>query len=195
MPEAPTPENTRALYAKMFGSRADEAAKLFPAGTAEEALQSVTDLAGDRFIGYSTWKWLDEHGRTGGRPVYRYLYARPRPATVATTGDDASPAGRGASHSAEIEYAMGNLRLNPVFAWTPDDFKVSETMQRYFVNFVKTGDPNGAGLPRWPVGTPTAGGQVMRMRIDVDSRAEPEPRARYLFLDQVFGAAGRAAAP
>ena len=59
---------------------AADAARAFPASTAEEALQSVTDLAGDQFIGYSTWKWLDVHGRTSGQPVYRYLYARPRPA-------------------------------------------------------------------------------------------------------------------
>jgi para-nitrobenzyl esterase len=88
-------------------------------------------------------------------------------------------------HSAEIEYALGNLPLNKVFAWTPEDFKVSETMQGYFENFIKKGDPNGPGLPTWPVGT-ERGGEVQRMRIDVESRAEPEPRARYLFLDQVY---------
>ena len=32
----------------------------------------------------------------------------------------------GAVHSAEIEYAMGNLATNKVYAWTPDDYKVSE---------------------------------------------------------------------
>lgn len=90
---------------------------------------------------------------------------------------------RGAVHSAEIEYAMGNLHLNKVFGWTPDDYKVSATMQGYFENFIKTGDPNGPGLPTWPRGEVT-NGQARRVRIDVDTRAEPEPRARYLFLDQ-----------
>ncbi len=88
-------------------------------------------------------------------------------------------------HSAEIEYAMGNLATNKVFRWTPDDYAVSATMQGYFANFIKTGDPNGAGLPRWPVGLPDGSGQVTRMRIDVVSQAEPEPRARYRFLDEV----------
>jgi para-nitrobenzyl esterase len=36
-----------------------------------------------------------------------------------------TPPARGAVHSAEIEYAMGNLVTNKVFAWTPDDYKVS----------------------------------------------------------------------
>jgi para-nitrobenzyl esterase len=205
LPETPTPENWHAVLTRLFGAQADEAAKVFPAGTAEEALQSATDLAGDQFIAYSTWKWLDVHARTGGQPVYRYLYARPRPPLVPTMANarpglaggivpaaDAAappPPARGAVHSAEIEYALGNLPLNKVFAWTPDDYKVSAAMQGYFVNFIKTGDPNGGGLPRWPIGTVGADGRVQRMRIDVESRADLEPRARYLFLDDVYGGA------
>ena len=199
--ETPTPENAKAQLTKLFGDRATDAAKVFPTATAAEALQSLTDLASDRFIGYSTWKWLDVHAQTSGKPVYRYFYTRPRPPLVASMGDArpglaggivrggggaAPPPATGAVHSAEIEYAMGNLSLNPVFAWTADDRKVSATMQSYFENFVKTGNPNGAGLPDWPSGGVGAGGAVQRMRIDVDSRAEPEPRARYLFLDQVY---------
>jgi para-nitrobenzyl esterase len=64
-------------------------------------------------------------------------------------------------------------------------------MHGYFENFVKSGDPNGAGFPRWPVGTVDASGNVQRMHIDVQSRAEAEPRARYLFLDEVAVAAKR----
>jgi para-nitrobenzyl esterase len=190
--ETPTPENTAALFTRIFGDQASEAAKVFPASNAAEALQSVTDLAGDRFIGYSTWKWLDVHGRTGGKPVYQYYYTRPRPplATPPANGP-VPPPNRGAAHSAEIEYAMGNLALNKVFAWTPDDHNVSATMQGYFANFIKTGNPNGAGLPEWPVGTPDASGRVQRMRIDVESRVEPEPRARYQFLDQFYSRARR----
>ena len=183
MQETPDSASVRATLARLFGDRAAEAAKVFPASTPDEALQSMTDLASDRFIGFSTWKWLDVHGHTSGQPVYRYLYARPRPATVATSGPGAAPAGRGAVHSAEIEYALGNLGTNKVFAWTPDDYKVSATMQDYFANFIRTGNPNGAGLPEWPAGNVGPDGQVQRMRIDVESKAEPEPRARYLFLD------------
>jgi para-nitrobenzyl esterase len=201
--EEPTPEKVRGLLAETFGERAADAAKLFPTSNADEAMQSATDLAGDRFLGYSTWKWLEVHARTSGKPVFRYFYARPRPPLVPSMGDATpglaggitrgnannppAPPARGAVHSAEIEYALGNLSLNKVFAWTPDDYKVSETMQGFFANFVKTGDPNGAGLPRWPSGT-VREGQVQRMRIDIESRAEPEPRARYLFLDEVAAA-------
>jgi len=62
---------------------------------------------------------------------------------------------------------------------------VSETMQAYFANFVKTGDPNGPGLPKWPAATGGADSQVMR--IDVTAGAAPEKhRARYLLLDSIY---------
>jgi para-nitrobenzyl esterase len=195
--QEPTPENYEKAVRKLYAERADEALKLYPASTREEVIASATDLAGDLFIGYSTWKWSDLHARTGGKPVYRYLYARPRPAMRPEMGNATAglaggvvrgqtgpppPPASGAVHSAEIEYALGNLASNKVYAWTPDDYKVSEVMQSYFANFIKTGNPNGAGLPNWPA---VGDGDAQVMRLDVESRADPEKhRARYLFLDQ-----------
>ncbi|MBX0290657.1 carboxylesterase family protein [Hymenobacter sp. HSC-4F20] len=197
--QPPTPENFRQAVQKLYGDQAETVLKLYPAATPEQAEQAATDLAGDRFISYSTWKWADAHAQTGGQPVYRYIYARPRPAMVpemgnATTGlaggvvkqsaaAPPAPPARGAVHSAEIEYALGNLPGNKVFAWTPEDYKVSETMQSYFANFIKTGNPNGKGLPTWPATTPGQASQLLR--LNVTTKAEPEQhRARYLFLDQ-----------
>lgn len=137
--------------------------------------------------------------------MYRYLYARPRPTYLGMPGQPASAAGsgnaagpapgtvgarreaqppqapRGAVHSAEIQYAMGNLDLDKRYAWEPADYEVSRVMQAFFVNFIKTGDPNGAGLPIWPAYR--ADNDYQLMRIDVTSRAEPEVhRKRYLAL-------------
>lgn len=200
--ELPTPENYTKALQKLYGDRASEALKLYPAATNEEVEQAATDLASDRFIGYSTWKWSDVQSKTGGKPVYRYLFARPRPAMTPEMGNataglaggvvrggDAKankmPPARGAVHSAEIEYALGNLATNKVYAWTPEDYKVSELMQNYFANFIKTGNPNGPGLPKWSA--TTDGNQVEVMHIDVNTRAETEKnRARYLFLDPFY---------
>ncbi|MBV9123511.1 MAG: carboxylesterase family protein, partial [Planctomycetes bacterium] len=105
-PEKPTRDNYVQALKKLYGDRAEEALKVYPAETPEEVEQAATALAGDRFIGYSTWKWADLHGQTGHRPVYRYFYTHPRPGA------------RGAVHSAEIEYALGNLATNKVYDWT-----------------------------------------------------------------------------
>ena len=80
--------------------------------------------------------------KTGGKPVYRYLYARPRPAYLGMPDQPAPaadgpgswrasspPAPRGASHSAEIQYAMGNLDLDKRYTWEPADYEVSKVMQ------------------------------------------------------------------
>jgi para-nitrobenzyl esterase len=77
---------------------------------------------------------------------------------------------------------MGNLDLDKRYTWEPADYEVSKTMQAYFVNFIKTFNPNGSGLPNWPAYRADDGYQ--RMRIDVKSQAEPEgDRERYLALE------------
>ena len=195
-----TPENYASVVKELYGEQADEVLKLYGGNTNEEIMQAATDLAGDRFIGYSTWKWADMHAETGGSSVYRYYYTRPRPpmrpemgnavpglAGGVITGPEAEknkpPAPKGAVHSAEIEYAMGNLSTNRVYEWQPEDYKVSAIMQEYFANFVKTRDPNGLGVPDWPAINNGETPQVMY--IDVDTHTKPEQhRDRYLFLDK-----------
>jgi para-nitrobenzyl esterase len=183
---------------RLYGNQAEEVLKVYNPATDAEVEKVATDLAGDRFIGFSTWKWMDVHSRTANQPVYRYLYERPRPEMVPEMGDATpglaggvvrgtgaprTPPSKGAVHSAEIEYAMGNLPTNKVFAWKEEDYKVSRIMQEYFANFIKTGNPNGTGLPRWPSATNATPAPVMH--IDVNTRVEPEVhRERYLFIDK-----------
>jgi para-nitrobenzyl esterase len=88
------------------------------------------------------------------------------------TDTSGNPLPWGAVHSAEIEYALGNLDTNPLYAWTDDDRKVSATMSAYFANFIKTGNPNGRGLPAWPKASLDAG-KIQRQVIDVDTRSVP----------------------
>jgi len=178
---APTRENFTKAVERLYPTDAKAVLAEYAPATDDEVYQAATDLASDRFIAHSTWKWLDICAATGGKPVYRYYYSRPRPRMI--PGQGTAPAARGASHSAEIEYAMGNLDGNKVYEWTPEDRKVSTVMQEYFANFVKTGDPNAAGLPKWPA---MKEGSVQFIHIDVESRAEPEAhRGRNLLLDRL----------
>ncbi|WP_128548496.1 carboxylesterase/lipase family protein [Larkinella soli] len=199
--DAPTAENFAKAVQKLYGTRAEEVLKQYAGSSEEEIMQAATDLASDRFIGYSTWKWGDLHIRTGGnKPVYRYFYTRPRPDMTPEMGNATPglaggvirsndpnapkpPKAKGAVHSAEIEYAMGNLSTNKVYAWTPEDYKVSEVMQNYFANFIKTGNPNGSGLPNWPASNAANNYQVQH--IDVNTKAQPDNhRGRYVLIDQ-----------
>ena len=176
----PTPEGFAEAVRKLYGDGADQVLKVYAPKTPDEAVQAATDLASARFIAHGTWKWTELHMKTSGKPVYRYFYTRIRPKYLGMPGQPAPtapdgrvpPAPRGAAHSAEIQYAMGNLDLDQRYAWEPADRTVSTTMQQYFLNFIKTGDPNGAGLARWPAYDAATGYQ--RMRLDVTAKAEPE---------------------
>jgi para-nitrobenzyl esterase len=200
--DEPNKENFERAVERLYGAEAKAVLVEYAAANDAEALQAATDLASDRFIAYSTWTWIDLCAKTGRKPVYRYLYVRPRPRMTPEMGNATPglaggvirgsgaaaappPPARGAVHSAEIEYAMGNLPTNKVYAWTPDDYKISATMQDYFANFIKAGDPNGPGLPPWPAAN-AGEGAAQFLRIDVETRAERERhRGRYLLLDRL----------
>jgi para-nitrobenzyl esterase len=191
----PTVESFAEAVRKLYGESADQVLKVYAPKTPEEVLQAATDLASARFIAFGTWKWTELQMKTGGKPVYRYLYTRIRPRYLGMPGQPppaapeaargmTPPKPRGAAHSAEIQYAMGNLELDDRYTWEAEDRKVSQTMQGYFVNFIKTGNPNGSGLPNWPAYD--AKTNYTRMRLDVVSAAEPETeRARYEVLDTI----------
>ena len=197
----PTPKNYKLVVQELYGDNADEVLNLYPGETTEQVEQSATELAGDRFLVHSTWKWADEHRKTGS-PVFRYFYAHPRPPMVPEMGDavaglaggiisnpedadeaNVMPPAKGAVHSADIEYAMGNLSTNKVYAWTEVDAQISEMMQDYYANFIKTGDPNGVGLPDWP--RANDGVEMQYMVWDVQPHIMvDEHRKRYMFHDQ-----------
>lgn len=174
---APTVDNYKAALQRLYGDKGNEILQQYPGNTKEEIIASGNALASDRFIAFSTWKLIDMQARTQKAPVYRYLYTRPRPKLA-----NESEAPTGAVHSAEIEYAMGNLHYNKTYNWTPEDHKTADVMHAFFVNFIKTGNPNGPGLPKWD--TMQSAGNNKVMIIDADTKAIPDnTQARYALME------------
>ena len=177
-PQKPTAESLKATAQKEFGDKAAEFLKLYPSDTPEQVLRSAQDFAGDQFIAFSTWDWMESQGKTGKQPIYRYRF---------DLGPPSDPKGPqlGAFHSSEIEYVFGQLDSKAGVAWRADDRQLSEEMQKYWANFARSGDPNGPGLAKWPVYSAADGWQVMF--LDAKSAAhKDESRDRYLFLAGVW---------
>jgi para-nitrobenzyl esterase len=182
-----------------FGPAADAILKVYPASTDAEALESAAALAGDLFIGYSTWKWIEAHRATGNAPVYRYRFSRKIPVVPGEVrnGRPVTAEDVGARHAGEIEYVFGTLDTVKGVTWAPVDRTLSDAIGRYWTNFARSGDPNGAGLQAWPRFGPGPAGPMQDtgprlVDLDATISAIPEPhRARYEVIDQVMGAAPR----
>jgi len=176
--EKPDAKNFPDRLREQFKGKADAAAKLYPASTDEDALRSAGDLASDLFIVYGTWKWIETQAKTG-KPVYRYQFDRIVPIPEAMKGTGLKTFG--SAHAAEIEYVFRMLDSKKA-DWQPEDYKVAETMNAYWANFIKTGDPNGEGRASWP----NFGKTHEVMHIETASHAQPEQhRDRYEFLESI----------
>ncbi|NJM29264.1 MAG: carboxylesterase/lipase family protein, partial [Rhizobiales bacterium] len=132
------------VVARLMPDHAEEILKLYPGGS--QSAQSARDLGGDMVIIHGTWRWLEAQRKTGKAPLFRYRFDR---APKTPKGWFPAGANAGAFHSCEILYVFDTL---DAFPWLTDadDQKVADVTSRYWVNFVKTGDPNGSGLASWP---------------------------------------------
>jgi para-nitrobenzyl esterase len=84
--------------------------------------------------------------------VYSYLFSHLLPWREVDLGTARDPSVQMAYHSSEMFYAFASLRegMPPARPWQPEDFALADTVSSYWANFMRTGDPNGPGLPEWP---------------------------------------------
>ena len=125
--------------------------------------------------------WAKMQAQTGKSKVFVYNFNRELPAFTPETQF-------GASHSGEIVYAYNNLKkLNR--PWEEVDDKIADAMSSYWVNFAKTGNPNGKGLPLWEPYDPI---KENVMVIDTVMESKPLPtKDKMLFWEKYFeGTAG-----
>ncbi len=124
-----------------FTDMAEEFLKLYPAGSDEQAAEAHYTSWRDQSMGWQMRTWAREQGKSGKSPAYLYFFTRIPP------GKDRDK--YRSYHAAEIQYAFGNLA--PPRPWEDADRKLADTMSSYWTNFATTGNPNGKGLPKWPV--------------------------------------------
>ncbi|MGV3554258.1 MAG: carboxylesterase/lipase family protein [Croceibacterium sp.] len=88
---------------------------------------------------------------------------------------DEGRADLGAGHTAEIPYAFDNLaapRTYPAgssvskMAGNPREEAFADQVSQYWVNFARTGNPNGPGLPHWPTMAELAANESMLLDAD-----------------------------
>jgi len=116
-----------------------EFAAAYPAATDAEAGDAFLAASRDRGFTWQMRTWAREMTKAGV-PAYLYFFSR-----IPPVGDHAY---NRAFHAAEIAYAFGNLDMTR--GYTDKDRELSAAMQGYWINFAKTGDPNGDGLIIWP---------------------------------------------
>ncbi|SFU73520.1 carboxylesterase/lipase family protein [Pseudoduganella namucuonensis] len=136
--------NHRELVAKLLG-HAPSGALLaaYPGATDAQAAASINQLTND-WWGWRMWYWADLQAKHGRAKPYLYYFAHRPAAPAAPCGY-----GCGAGHGAEIQYVFDQLDQDKR-AWTPADRQLAARLADTWVNFARSGNPNGKGLPDWP---------------------------------------------
>jgi para-nitrobenzyl esterase len=127
-----------------FGTLPAPLLAAYPHTTDTQARQARLDLERDLRFGWDMWTWARLQANTAGSAVYYYSFSR-RPPFPAESPYE----GWGASHFAELWYVFHHLEQTQ-WRWSPADRQLADQMSRYWVNFAKSGNPNGPGLPYWP---------------------------------------------
>ncbi len=126
-----------------YGAKTQEFLKYFPGETDEQASKSEIELGLYNTFAITQYKWAITQSRFDDSPVYLYNFNRKVPAT----GDFIK---YGAFHTGEVAYVMNNLKFLNNRPFTETDNALAELMSSYWVNFIKTGNPNGSSVPEWP---------------------------------------------
>jgi len=130
-----------------FGPLADRALELYPGHDSLEVYHSLSDIFRETAFAWPSYTWSNLQSETGKSKVFVYYFDQFRPVPLFPNG----PAQKGAAHSFEMAYVFGHLDQNTAQKPTDEEQALSDIMIKYWTDFAKSGDPNGQGLPEWPV--------------------------------------------
>ena len=121
---------------KAFPSQAEKLIALYNLDT--DFTNGGMQMMGDEIFGVNI-RYVARQNEEQGENSYLYYFSRVPPSKKQTLG---------AFHAAEIPFVFGSYET--ILGQSDDDKALAELMQNYWVNFAKTGNPNGDGLPGWP---------------------------------------------
>lgn len=119
-----------------FKDHADEVLALYPAENDRQAKENWAEIYSAVYFTYSHY-CLNRLALNNDIPVYEYYFSK----------DNGS---LGPWHSGEMIYAYRNIPEKSA-VYDDSDRELSQIMSSYWINFIKTGDPNGEGLVYWPI--------------------------------------------
>jgi para-nitrobenzyl esterase len=173
---------TKEQFFARFGQWSEQAKAAYdPDGSTDVA--TMVSRANDDFGQAEPARFAANAFAANGSPVYLYRFSY-----VQTAMRDQLRAG--APHGGEIGFVFGTLTARPGATLSPEDLAVSRMAQSYWVNFAKTGDPNGAGLPAWPRHDPKKD-LIFDFRPDGTAGAGPDPRKARLDVTQSATESGK----
>ena len=156
-----------------FGAYGARALEVYPAANDQEALYAVQDIFRDTAFGWGTWAWANLQSKTGKSNVYMYYFAQPSQNSILKNT-------RGATHVAEMPFIY-DWHWGPM---TETEQHMAQILPQYWINFIKTGNPNADGLPYW---TTYKQGEATVMDIHNGFHLTPAPNQKQMdFWEDLF---------
>jgi para-nitrobenzyl esterase len=175
---------TKEQFFARFGQWSSQAKAAYdPDGSTD--LATMVSRANDDFGQGEPARFAANAFAANGSPAYRYRFSY-----VQTAMKERMRAG--APHGGEISFVFGTLAARPGTTLSAEDQAISRMAQSYWVNFAKTGDPNGAGLPPWPRHDPRKD-LILEFRPDGSVGAGPDDRKARFDVMQLATDSGKRA--
>lgn len=135
------PEAFAGLMQRYYGSKAPQMSKTYLSANSGNLSAAYRHASLDRWLG-AIWNWWDHRSKMATSPTFAYLFDHVAPGPNSER--------YGAFHTSDVPYVFATLDAAPERGFTDVDRRVSDTTSSYWLNFIKSGDPNGAGLATWP---------------------------------------------